>query len=84
MPEHWVTRDYGGDGKALNLSKSCLGTFVYHLFRLGGNITSTYVMNNKFDRSYVQMAISLPDGRSAELTAATGIVLEKPSALTPA
>ena len=29
--EIWVTRDYGGEGKALSLHKSVLGVFVHEL-----------------------------------------------------
>lgn len=76
--ERWVTRDYGSEGKALNLSKSRLGLFTYHLLRLGGEITSTWTTSAAYDRAYVQFAVSLPEGRKAELEEVTGIVLEKP------
>ena len=82
--EVWVTRDYGGEGKALNMSKATLGTFVYHLLRLGGKITSTHVMAPEYDRSYVQMAIALPTGKREQLQTASGIALESPSYLVPA
>lgn len=82
--EALVTRDYGGEGKALSLSKASLGTFVYHLLRLGGRIVDTHTMNPKYDRSYVQMSIVLPQGRRAELQEASGIALELPSVMKPA
>ena len=82
--EAWVTRDYGAEGKALSMSKTVLGSFVYHLLRLGGRITSTYAMRGDMDRTYVQFAVVLPEGRADELTEASGIVLEKPSTLVPA
>jgi hypothetical protein len=40
--EGWITRDYGGEGRALTLSKANLGNFVYHLLRLGGDILGTW------------------------------------------
>lgn len=82
--EAWVTRDYGGEGKALTLSKERLGLFAFHLLSLGGHIHSTYVMNARYPRSYVQFGISLPPGKKEELERLTGITLEQPSVLTPA
>lgn len=82
--ETWLTRDYGGDGKALSMSKKVLGDFVYHLLRLGGEITSTHAMRPDLDRTYVQFGIRLPKGRREELEAASGITLEAPSFLVPA
>ena len=82
--ESWVTRDYGSEGRALSMSKTVLGTFVYHLLRMGGRITSTYAMHGDMDRTYVQFAVVLPAGRAGELTEASGIALEKPSTLVPA
>lgn len=82
--EAWVTRDYGSKGKALILSKSRLGLFVYHVLRMGGEITSVYAMNPNYDRSYVQMAITLPIGRRKELQDVSGIVLESVPVLKPA
>lgn len=82
--EDWVTRDYGGEGKALSMSKEALGTFVYHLLRCGGRIESTYAMAPEHARSYVQFSITLPNGRKEELEKITGIALERPSHLTPA
>lgn len=76
--EAWVTRDYGSDGKALSMSKAGLGSFVYHLLRLGGHIHSTWAMGPQYDRTYVQMSISLPPGRREALQDATGVKLEKP------
>lgn len=75
--EHWVTRDYSGEGKALCLSKARLGLFVYELLKLGGGITSTYAMGKGL-RNYVQMAIYLPTGKKTELEGLTGIALETP------
>ena len=82
--EAWVTRDYGGDGKALSMSKATLGLFVFHLLRLNGRITSTYAMRPDMDRTYVQFAIVLPKGRAERLTELTGVALERPSHLVPA
>ncbi len=82
--EDWVTRDYGGEGKALTMSKEVLGTFVFHLLRCGGRIESTHAMAPEHARSYVQFSITLPKGRKAELEGLTGITLERPSHLTPA
>lgn len=79
--ESWVTRDYGGTGKALVMSKAVLGLFVYHLLRLGGGIESTYALRGDCDRSYVQFAIYIPAGKAEELQSATGIALERPSRL---
>jgi hypothetical protein len=80
--EGWVTRDYGSDGKGLALSKSRLGEFTYHLLKLGGRITSTYTMNPNYERSYVQFAIVLPEGKAEELTQLTGVLLEQPPRIT--
>lgn len=82
--EALVTRDYGGEGKALSMSKANLGQFVYHLLKLGGRITGSFAMNAKYDRSYVQFSIVLPKGRREKLTELTGIALEEPSYLKPA
>lgn len=82
--EALVTRDYGGEGRALSMSKAQLGLFTYHLLRLGGRITSTYAMRPDMDRTYVQFAIVLPKGRGAKLTELTGVALEQPSMLVPA
>jgi len=82
--EAWVTRDYGGEGRGLSMSKSALGLFAFHVLRLRGRITSTYAMRPDMDRTYVQFAIVLPKGRAAELTELTGVALEKPSTLVPA
>lgn len=82
--EALVTRDYGGEGKALTMSKTTLGQFTHHLLKLGGRITGTFVMNAAYDRSYVQFAIVLPKGRRDRLTELTGIALEEPSHLKPA
>lgn len=79
--EHWFTRDYGGEGKALCLSKATLGLFVYELLKLGGGITSTYAMG-KSPRAYVQMVIYLPTGKKTELEGLTGVTLEVPSTLS--
>ena len=81
--ECWVTRDYGRDGKALHLSKAALGSFVYHLLRLGGDISGTHCLGTQYDRSYVQMAIQLPTGKRDELQVASGITLESPPRLAP-
>lgn len=82
--EDWVTRDYGGQGKALSMSKEVLGNFVYHLLRCGGRIESSYAMAPEHARSYVQFSITLPKGRKEELERLTGVALERPSHLTPA
>ena len=82
--EAWLTRDYGGQGKALSMSKKVLGDFVYHLLRLGGEITSTHAMRPDLDRTYVQFGIRLPKGRKEALEGASGIALEAPNFLVPA
>jgi hypothetical protein len=74
----WLTRDYGGEGRALNLTTTRLGGFAYHLLRLGGEITGTWAMGPQYPRSYVQFAILLPEGKEEELTESTGIALCKP------
>ena len=74
----WVTAEYGM-AKVLNLSKTKLGLFVYHLLRLGGTIRSTHVLNHRYDRSYVQMAVTLPKGKMEELQNLTGVELEVPT-----
>ena len=79
--EALVTRDYGGEGKSLTLSKSNLGNFVYHLLKLGGYITNTHTLAPEYNRSYVQMSIMLPEGKREELTKLTGITLELPSTI---
>lgn len=75
--ERWITRDYGGEGKGLSMSKDVLGRFVYELLRHGGSITSTYAMAQA-PRSYVQFAIALPAGRREALQSVSGITLERP------
>lgn len=84
MYEDWVTRDYGGDGKAVSLSKSCLGDFVMAVMVHGGRITSSYCMNAKYPRSYCQFSIELPKGKKDEFERASGFALEKPPYLVPA
>jgi hypothetical protein len=78
---NWVTRDYGGEGKAVTLSKNSMGEFLYWLSKLGGNITSTWIMNKEYDKSYCQFGIQLPEGKEAEFTEKSGFVLETPAAL---
>jgi len=82
--EIWVTRDYGGEGKALSLHKSVLGVFVHELIRLGGGITSTHNMRADYPGSYVQFVIYLPKGRREVLQTASGITLEHMPRLMPA
>lgn len=82
--ESWVTRDYGGEGKALTLSRSPLGEFMYHLLRMGGEVTSTYALNPSYERSYLQFSITLPAGRKEEFEKVSGFALEKPPHLHPA
>jgi hypothetical protein len=79
------TRDYGGGFRdALSLSKASLGTFVYHLLRMGGTIESIYCLNHKYDRSYIQAMVVIPAGKRAELETATSVGLERPGRLVPA
>jgi hypothetical protein len=80
--EFWVTRDYGGEGKALNLSKARLGEFMYHLLKMGGRVTDIHVMNAEYDRCYCQAAISLPAGQKEEFERISGFILEKPPVLS--
>ena len=72
----WVPRDYGGQGKALFMSKAKLGEFVFHLLLLDGTITGTFVLNRRARHAYVQMVVTLPEGAERALTEATGITLE--------
>ena len=76
--EVWATRDYGGEGKALNLTPTRLGKFVYALLSMGGGIQSSYVMSKDFPGSYVQMTIHLPEGMRESLEVKGGVALEKP------
>lgn len=76
--EGWVTRDYGGEGKAVSLSKRGLGDFFFHLFSMRGELKSAHVMNPHFHGSYVQLAITLPEGTREAFEAASGFTLEAP------
>ena len=78
--EGWVTRDYGGDGKAVSLSKSVLGEFLYWVLQYNGQITSSYAMA-KMPRSYCQFALTLPIGRKEDFERDSGFTLEKPAVL---
>ena len=74
--ENWCTRDYGGEGKAVSLSKRDLGEFFFHLLRFGGTIYQSYAMA-KSPRAYCQFAITLPKGRKEDFERASGFTLEK-------
>ncbi len=80
--EAWLTRDYGGEGKALSLTQASLGTFVFHCLNLGGHITGGSAFAPGVPRSYVQLAISLPAGKREALEGLSGITLEAPTALS--
>jgi hypothetical protein len=73
-----VTADYGSDGKAVNLSKSRLGDFMYHLLRHGGNVLDVYVMNRTYDRSYVQMVVQIHPDNVKPFETDSGFILETP------
>lgn len=81
--EGWVTRDYGGAGKGLSLTRKRLGEFMFHLLRMRGTVTSSYAMSD-MEGSYVQVFFWLPEGKRAELEAASGITIEAPVYLVPA
>lgn len=82
--EYWQTADYGAvDSRKPNLTKARLGEFLYHLCKAGGEIYSTYVMNARYNKSYVQFAIKLPEGRRKEFEEESGFPLEPVSVLTP-
>lgn len=80
--EAWLTHDYGGDGKKLRLSKASLGNFVYHCLKLGGHIMSGSAFSPDVDGCYVQLGISLPKGKRAELERLSGIRLDPPTAIS--
>ena len=64
--------------KAVSLSKNGLGVFSYHLFKLGGSIESTYVMNYKYDRSFIQMSVLLRPDCVDDFEKASGFGLTLP------
>jgi hypothetical protein len=74
--EAWQTRDYGREGKAVSMSRKALGDFLYHLLRHKGKITSTFAMQPQMDRTYVQFAILLPEGKKESFEEASGFTLE--------
>ncbi|PZR79383.1 MAG: hypothetical protein DI537_41150 [Stutzerimonas stutzeri] len=76
--EFWVTRDYGGEGKAVSLSKKGLGEFFFHLFSMRGTLKSSHVMNPQYHGSYIQLMIELPEGMKEVFEAASGFTLEVP------
>ena len=82
--EIWVTRDYGGEGKAVSLSKRALGEFFFHLFSMRGVVKSTHCMNPQYHGSYMQIMIELPAGMKDEFETVSGFTLEKPVTLVPA
>ena len=79
--EYWVTRDYGREGKAVNMSKASLGDFMLAVFKHDGRVTSSYCMNAKYPRSYCQFGIALPVGKKEEFEADSGFTLEAPPQL---
>jgi hypothetical protein len=82
--EGWVTRDYGRDGKAVTMSRTRLGDFVWWVLHYEGQITSCYAMNPAYPRSYCQFAITLPAGKKEAFERDSGFTLEKPPVLVPA
>lgn len=74
----WVTRDYGGDGKALSMSRARLGLFVESVLRNKGNITSFWAMGPSYPRSYVQAVVWLTPEACDKVREETGIGLEMP------
>jgi len=75
--EYWQTADYGAiDSRKINLTKARLGEFLYHLCKAGGEIYSTHVMRADIEKSYVQFAIKLPEGKREEFERASGFPLE--------
>jgi hypothetical protein len=82
--ETWVTRDYGGEGKAVSLSKRGLGEFFFHLFSVGGRVKSSHVMNPQYHGSYIQLMVELPEGKKDDFERESGFTLETPPVMVVA
>ena len=73
--------DYGAEGHKVSLKKSALGEFVYAVLKAGGKIVSTYVMDAKYDGSYVEMLVQATESQKEAIEKATGMKLAEPSRL---
>lgn len=77
----WLTRDYGGEGRALTLSKARLGLFVESVLRNRGEITQFHAMAPEYRNSYVQASVRLTVQARLIVMEETGITLENPPVL---
>lgn len=73
----WVTRDYGGDGKALTISKARLGIFFESLLRHRGDVAQVHAIQPQ-PRSYVQALVRLTVSGKEAVERETGITLSPP------
>lgn len=81
--EAWCTRDYGGDGRAVTLSKAVLGEFLWWVLNYHGHITQCWAMG-LMPRSYCQFCLTLPAGKKEAFERDSGFTLEKIPELRPA
>lgn len=73
----WVTRDYGGEGKALTVSKTRLGLFFEALLRHHGDVSQLFAMGTG-PRNYVQASVRLTVSGKEAVERETGITLSPP------
>jgi len=81
--EAWSTRDYGGEGKAVTLSKAQLGEFLWWVLKYQGQIYQSWAMALE-PRAYCQFTLTLPIGKKEAFERDSGFTLERVSELKPA